>query len=324
MGIELRRPLTICAVAFLAALVWMPAIGSTHLDLGRVWSRQEPEYGLFVFFRLPRVLVSLLAGGCLAFSGALFQTMLRDALATPYTLGVSSGAALGAVAMLTLNLPGLWAGAFAGAGAVLALVLGIATEGRRVSSFTLLLAGVAINSLCGSIILFLHYTAGSLAQSFSISRWLMGGIEPLDYGPLALFAVVALSACLVVTAYARQWNSLAFGEEWAAARGVDAQRLVLIGYVAGSLLTGLITAITGPIGFVGLIVPHALRLCWGPDLRVILPCSFLVGGAFLAVCDTAARTVLAPAEMPVGVITALLGAPFFIWLLRNRRKTFWL
>jgi iron complex transport system permease protein len=220
-------------------------------------------------------------------------------------------------------LPAVWLAAFSGAALTLLLVLGVASEGRRMSSFTLLLAGVTINSMCLAMILFLHNLA-SFQQSFSISRWLMGGIDSIDYATVGWLSAVSLPAAAVIVWNARQWNLLAVGEEWAAARGVNTSRLMLTGYLTGSLLTGAVTALTGPIGFVGLIVPHALRLRLGADHRVLLPCSFFVGAAFLAVCDARARTVIAPAEIPVGVITALCGGPFFIWLLRTRKRSLWI
>jgi iron complex transport system permease protein len=264
------------------------------------------------------VLLALLAGGALGVAGVLFQAMLRDALATPYTLGVSGGASLGAVAAICLgwrevgHLPAIWLASFAGAALVLFLVMGVATEGRRMSSFTLLLAGVSINTICLAAILFLQYIA-SFGQTFAIVRWLMGGIDAVDYSTLAWFAAAVLPAVGLIFLRARDWNLMAVGEDWAAARGVAVSRLMLSGYVLG-----------GPIGFVGLIVPHALRLKLGADHRLLLPCSFFTGAAFLAICDTVARTVLAPTEIPVGVVTALLGGPFFIWLLRSKRRSLWL
>ncbi|MEZ5401310.1 MAG: iron ABC transporter permease [Bryobacteraceae bacterium] len=321
--------LTASAVFALAAAAIAVAAGSSRLDFAAAFAGQTPHYEVLVQFRLPRVLLALLAGGGLALSGALFQALLRDALATPYTTGVSSGAALGAVVMITLGwteiagFPAIWIGAFAGAAAMLAIVTAIASDGRRVSSSTLLLAGVALNSICGSLILFLHSLA-SLSQSFSIARWLMGGLEPVAYPTLAIVAALAAAACGAVVMQGRDWNAIAAGEEWAAARGVDVRRLTITGFLSASFLTGLITAFTGPIGFIGLIVPHALRLLLDPDHRLLLPCSFLAGAGFLALADTFARVVVAPAELPVGVVTALLGGPFFIWLLRSRRKRFWL
>jgi iron complex transport system permease protein len=202
-------------------------------------------------------------------------------------------------------------------------VLGIAWEGRRLSSFTLLLAGVTMNSMSFAIILFIHNLA-NFSQSFAITRWLMGGIDAVEYSTLGWLAAAVIPVSLLLVATAPQWNLMAVGEDWAASRGVPTNRYLVMGYVGGAILTGLATALTGPIGFVGLIVPHALRLRLGADHRILLPCSFLLGAAFLAVCDTLSRTVLAPTEVPVGVITALCGGPFFIWLLRSKRRSLWM
>jgi iron complex transport system permease protein len=191
------------------------------------------------------------------------------------------------------------------------------------SSFTLLLAGVTVNSICLASILFLQYVA-DFGQSFAIVRWLLGGIDAVEYRTLAWLAAGVVPYAAYLTWKARDWNLLSVGEDWAASRGVSTQRLMLTGYLAGSLVAGTVTSLTGPIGFVGLIVPHALRLRLGADHRVLMPCAFLLGGAFLASSDPLARTVRAPTEIPVGVITALMGGPFFIWLLRSRRRSLWL
>jgi iron complex transport system permease protein len=328
-----RRRFWIAVLATAAAAVLVlciaPLIGSTHIDYSRALAGLSPDREILFYTRLPRVLLALLAGGALAVAGVLFQAMLRDALATPYTLGVSSGASLGAVAAICFgwreagHLPAIWLAAFAGAALVLFLVMGIASEGRRMSSFTLLLAGVSTNTICLAAILFLQYIA-NFGQTFAIVRWMMGGIDAVDYSTLAWFAAAVLPAVALICLRARDWNLMAVGEDWAAARGVAVSRLMLSGYVLGSFLAGSVTALAGPIGFVGLIVPHALRLKLGADHRVLLPCSFFTGAAFLAVCDTVARTALAPTEIPVGVVTALLGGPFFIWLLRSKRRSLWL
>ena len=180
-----------------------------------------------------------------------------------------------------------------------------------------------MNSMTFAVILFLHNLA-SFSQSFAISRWLMGGIDAVEYTTLAWLATVIVGAAAVVIWQAPRWNLLAVGEDWADSKGISSARLTTLGYVAGSVLTGLVTSLTGPIGFIGLIVPHALRLKLGADHRMLLPCSFLLGGAFLCVCDTLARTMLAPTEIPVGVLTALCGGPFFLWLLRSRRRSLWM
>ncbi|MGD0200349.1 MAG: iron ABC transporter permease [Bryobacteraceae bacterium] len=319
----------ISAAVAAAALCLTPLIGSTTIDYSRAWAGLSPDHEILFDARLPRVLLALLAGGALGVAGVLFQALLRDALATPYTLGVSSGASLGAVVAICLgwrqagHLPAIWVAAFTGAALVLLLVLAIASEGRRMSSFTLLLAGVSINAICLAAILFLQYLA-SFGQTFAIVRWLMGGIDAVAYSTLAWFAALVLPALVLIFLHARDWNLMAVGEDWAAARGVAVSRLMLTGYLLGSFIAGSVTALTGPIGFVGLIVPHALRLRLGADHRVLIPCSFFIGAAFLAVCDTIARTALAPTEIPVGVVTALLGGPFFIWLLRSKRRSLWL
>jgi iron complex transport system permease protein len=318
-----------CVLFLLAMLATMPLIGSTRLEFGRVLAGLSPDSEIFFHARLSRVLLAGLAGGSLALAGVIFQALLRDSLATPFTLGVSSGAALGAVASICFGwrsiagLPALWVAALIGAALTMALVMMISSEGRRISSFTLLLAGVTINSMCMALILFLHYFA-DFGRSFAIVRWLMGGIDAVEYPALAGVAAALLPMLAVAMIRAPDLNLLAVGEEWAASRGVSIQRTMLLAYLLGSFLTGSVTALTGPIAFVGLIVPHALRLAVGADHRVLIPCSFLVGAGFLAMCDTLARTVLAPTEIPVGVVTSLLGGPFFIWLLKTRRRSLWL
>jgi iron complex transport system permease protein len=334
MGIDPLTPgraariLTVTALFALVVLVLTPLAGPVRIDLAKAWRGEFPDAQMFFAVRWPRTLLAMLSGGALALAGVLFQALLRDPLASPFTLGVSSGASLGAVLMIVLGvhsllgLPALWAGAAAGAMAVLAVVITVAAEGRRVSSFTLLLAGVAVNSIASSLIMLLHNLA-SVGQSFAIVHWLMGNIDPVPAPVLTGLALVVLPVSAAACALGRHWNLLAVGEEWAAARGASPQRLLLAGYLAGSLLAAAVTAVTGPIGFVGLVVPHALRLLIGSDHRVLLPASFLAGGAFLALCDTAARTLLS-VELPVSVVTALVGGPVFILLLRGRRRSLWM
>ncbi len=317
------RPLWISLAALIVVAFAAPLIGSTHVDLKRAFAHVSPDYDIFFFARLPRVLLSLLAGAALSITGVLFQCMLRDPLAEPYTLGVSAGASVGAVLGICFGFRWIGLLSLAGAALVLSVVLAIALQGRRLSSFTLLLSGVTMNSMALAFIMFLNSIA-SFSQSFAIARWLMGGIDAVEYSTIAWLAMVVVPVSMVVTLRARQWNLLSVGEEWAASRGVSTGALTVFGYVAGSVLTGLITSLTGPIGFVGLIVPHALRMRFGADHRTLLPASFLAGAAFLCVCDTLSRTVIAPTEIPVGVITALAGGPFFIWLLRSRRRSLWL
>lgn len=309
--------LAICAALAIASALTLPLIGSANISYSKAWAGVLPDASILFEVRLPRVLLSMLAGGALAISGVVFQALLRDALATPYTLGVSSGASLGAVAAICAGASSVWMFSIVGAAVTLFLVLGVAMTQRGLSPFTLLLAGVTINSICMAAIIFLHSFA-TFGQSFAISRWLMGGVEAVSRPALMWLTVCVAPLVVYCCAKARDWNLLAVGDEWAAARGVNTSRMLMSGYVIGSVLTGAVTALTGPIGFVGLIVPHALRLAWGADHRLIAPASFLLGAAFLAICDTISRVALAPAEIPVGVITAMLGGPFFIWILRTR------
>jgi iron complex transport system permease protein len=326
-GLGKRRYWTaigLSAALALAVLLLTPLVGSTKVDFGRVLAGQSPDYQVMVMLRVPRVLLAMIAGGALALTGTVFQSLLRDALADPYTLGVSSGASLGAVTAICFGWQQLtvWTSAVCGAGVVMVLVLGIAGIGQRTSSLTLLLAGIAINSICSALILFVHSIAG-FSQSFSIVRWLMGGISPPEYSTLGWLLLVIAPAVAVVIWRGAAWNLMTVGEEWAAARGVSVKLMLLTGYIAASVLTASVTALTGPIGFVGLIVPHALRMRVGADHRLLLPCSFLLGAAFLALCDALARVVLPPVDIPVSIITSLLGGPFFIWLLRTRWKSAW-
>jgi iron complex transport system permease protein len=315
-----RRVYTVIALSFAGALLSaaiLPLLGSVQLSYARAFDGLSPDHEILFQVRLPRVLLAMLAGGALALAGVLFQALLRDVLATPYTLGVSAGASLGAVIAICAGVSAVWLSSLAGAFVTLLLVLGVAAKRTRLSPFTLLLSGITINSICMAAILLLHNVA-TFGQSIAITRWLMGGIEIAEYATIAWLAAGLLAAASFCFVKSRDWNLLAVGEEWAAVRGVQTSRLLLSGYLVGSFLTGAVTSLTGPIGFVGLIVPHALRMTVGADHRLLVPASFLIGSAFLAVCDTISRIVLAPAEVPVGVITAMLGGPFFIWILRTR------
>jgi len=304
-----RRWVWIFAATFCVAAMLLPFAGPFGLDLGRVRARQEPDWSILVRLRVSRTLLGLLAGGALALAGALFQAMLRDALATPYTLGISAGASLGAVIAIWLGvqqiagLPAVWVAALAGAAIVLALVAGAALQQRSVSSFSLLLTGLAVNSMCSALIIVI-YGLVSPSKSFSISRWLIGSIDSVDYAALAGFAAVVVAAGGVVTAQARSWNLMSVDPSWAATHGAHVTRLTLSGYGAGSVLTAATVALTGPIGFVGLIVPHMIRTRIGADHRVLMPCAFLGGGVLLAGCDAIGRVIVAPSEVPAQPGTA--------------------
>ncbi len=310
------------ALLFVAAALLLPFVGPSAIDLSRVWQRQEPDWSILTNLRLSRTLLGLFAGGALALAGSLFQSMLRDALATPYTLGVSTGASLGAVIAIAFDwhtvagVLGIWAGALVGAGLILFVVMGAATRGGQLSSSTLLLAGIAINSVCTALILLVHGLTG-MSQSFAISRWLIGGLDAIERPTLLVYMLVVIGTGLIVVRQGRQWNLLAVGEAWAATRGAQVKRALFQGYIAGSILAATTVALTGPIGFVGLVVPHILRGRLGGDDRLLMPCAFLLGGVLLAVCDALGRVLLAPAEIPAGAITACIGGPYLIWVIRR-------
>ena len=313
----------------LLVLAIAPWVGSTGISWHNVLAGRSPDREIFIVARLPRILFGAIAGGALAVAGVLFQAILRNSLATPFTLGISAGSSFGAVVAIWLGLDVVVAGvgfvslaAFAGAFLTILLVFFVARSGNALPAFTLLLAGVTLNFIFGALIMFIHYAA-NFSQSYMMTRWMMGSLDTADMRSVLRTTPLVIGCVAALIWMAPQLNPLAGGEDWAAARGVDVRRLKNISYFVGSILTGAVTAFSGPIGFVGLIVPHTIRLISGPDHRILVPASFFLGSAFLVLCDTAARTILAPTEVPVGVITALLGGPFFIVLLKRKRAELW-
>src|SRR5712692_5008654 len=275
--------------------------------------------------RLPRVLLAFLVGASLAAVGVALQALLRNPLADPYILGISSGAALGAALALQFGLT--WAvGGFSGeqvsAFIVAALTIGviyrIAIADGRIPVQTLLLAGVIINAILSALILFITSLADS-TSAFRLFFWLMGSLATLGYGGLGALAVSVALGVGLLCGQARNLNLLSLGEDPAQGLGLDVERVKRVIFLTTALLTGVAVAVSGLIGFVGMIVPHAVRMVLGPDHRLLLPAAALVGGTFLVIADTVARSLLAPTELPVGVITALCGGPFFIYLLVRHR-----
>jgi iron complex transport system permease protein len=267
--------------------------------------------------RLPRIVLAAVVGFSLASAGAVMQGFFRNPMADPSIIGVSSGAAAGAVAFIVfpLSVPfGLQGMAFGGALAAAFLVYLIATEGGRTPVATLLLAGIAIQTFLGAVISFILLQAGWQLQE--AVYWLMGHLQASTWEEVSATLPVALLAFAVLAAYARDLNVLLLGEADARSLGIEVERTKRILLGIASVITAGAVAVAGVIGFVGLIVPHVMRLLVGPDHRILLPTSALAGAVFLVLADTAART--GPAELPVGIVTAALGAPFFIYLLRRR------
>jgi iron complex transport system permease protein len=317
------------AVLGLAVLV-APEFGSADASLWRVitGTAGPDERTIVLSLRLPRAILAALAGGTLAACGASMQAILGNPLASPYTLGLAGGASFAAVLTMKLGLGiGFLGGAavpvaaFLGALVAAATVWALARLGRRghMTPEGLLLAGVTLGFIASAGVLVVQYVSEPLDIARMV-RWMMGGLGVVGYGVILAMAPVLLPGLALLFMQVGKLNQIAFSEEFAASRGVDVRRVRLVVLFGTALATGAVVAAAGPIAFVGLIVPHAVRFLGGPDHRSLLPCSFLCGGAFLVVCDTVARSVTPPSEIPVGVLTALLGGPFFLWMLATRRR----
>ena len=333
MSIGRRIALTwlLFGVAAVVACLLAPLVGSTPISLRRVFDSSVPfadnaDAQIFFVARLPRVLAGALVGASLAASGVVLQALLRNPLATPFTLGVSAGAALGAMLALTFNLSSGIAGfsavpiaSFAGSLGAVAIVYGLARARRRgLSTNVLLLAGVTLNSFFSALILFVQFLS-DFTQTFRTVRWLMGDLDVSSYTPLvAALPPIGLSFAAFAV-LPRRMNLLSISDESAASRGVDVHHTQRLAFLSASLATGAAVSLGGPVGFIGIVVPHLIRLMVGADHRLVLPASAFGGAAFLVACDTVSRTALSPLEIPVGVVTAIIGGPFFLWLLiRNR------
>jgi iron complex transport system permease protein len=328
-SIRVRLALTLGGFGALAAaaVVLAPLVGSTDISLWRVLDRSIPfeqnvDAQIFFVARLPRVFAAALVGAGLASAGVVFQALLRNPLATPFTLGVSAGASLGAMLAITFGaslavVPFALVpiASFAGASAAAGLVYWLATPYRRVmSTSVLLLAGVTLNSFFSALIMFVQYMA-DFAQLYRAVRWVMGDLDVGRFEPIVAALPPLVIAFAVFAMLPGALNLLSVGAEAAATRGVDVRRAQRLAFFSASLATSAAVSLAGPIGFVGIVVPHLVRLLVGADHRIVLPASMLFGAAFLVACDVVARTLLAPIEIPVGVVTAVIGGPFFLWLL---------
>ncbi|NLV45635.1 MAG: iron ABC transporter permease [Candidatus Hydrogenedentes bacterium] len=321
-----KRMLLILGLLALLTLAAAPFIGITPVSLDDVLHPSGGSTGAVVFWhiRVPRALTAFLAGSGLALGGMAFQALFRNPLATPFTLGVSGGAAFGAALYMRLGLAfallgipgGTWA-AFAGAALVIGLVYALTRARGGFATPTLLLAGVALSFFLSSMILALQYSA-SLHDSFRLVRWLMGGLGMVGYDAVLNLLPLVVTGAIILLMLTNELNLLSVGEDLAASRGLDVPRTKKLLFFAVSFMVGGIVAVCGPIGFVGMMAPHICRLLAGSDHRNLFPATLLFGGMFLTACDVVARVLFAPAEIPVGVITAMIGGPFFLYLLLRR------
>ncbi len=332
MTLQRRFVRTVAGFGALTAITLLvaPLVGPTSVNLRRVFDFSIPfadnvDAQIFFVARLPRTLAGACVGALFASAGVVLQGLLRNPLATPFTLGVSTGAALGAILAITFNLSLAFMGisavpiaAFAGSLMAVGIVYALAQARHRgLSTTVLLLAGVTMNAFFSAMILFVQYFA-SFADTYRTLRWLMGDLDVASYQPV-LAALPTMAVAFAVFAWlARPLNLLSLGADSAESRGLDVARAQRAAFLSASLATGAAVSVGGPIGFVGIIIPHLVRLLVGPDHRLVLPASALFGAAFLVGCDLVARTILAPVELPVGIITALIGGPFFLWLLIRR------
>jgi len=329
--------ITLCLAALAAVMCLCALMGSQKVSLKKVFAGpggspgENVDYEILLGVRLPRVVLAALVGAALASAGVVLQAILRNPLADPYILGISSGAGLGAIIVVLSGVTWtFWGGSpiavFAFAGAIITVwlvwLVGRATGKSQITN--LLLAGVVINAFLSAVIMFLT----SIARSDQVSStifWLMGNITEKDLSVLGVSAGCILAGIIGLFGVAYRLNILSLGEQEAKGLGVNTAKTRIVAFTLAAFITAVAVSLSGLVGFVGLIVPHGVRLVCGPDHRQLLPISAIVGAAFLVAADTLARTIVAPAQLPVGVITAIAGGPFFLFLLaRYSKKVSWL
>ena len=312
----------------LAALVAVSiglAVGPAELSLAIVWQAllgrgDQTAVAIVTDLRLPRVLLAFLVGGSLAVTGAALQALVRNPLADPYLLGLSGGAGLGAVAAIVLHVGGAWAVPVAALiGALLAVVLVYRlaiVSGSVLDPRVLLLGGVVVGAFAASV-MGAVIALSPAPEVRNALLWLLGGFDAASWQALAIFAAYAAVPLVLIYRQSRPLDLLALGEEPAGFLGADVERLKRVLYIAASLLTAAAVSVSGIIGFVGLVIPHAIRLLWGHLHQSLLPAAFLLGGVLLVSADAVARTAFAPLTLPVGVVTAIIGVPVFVVLVRR-------
>lgn len=305
----------------IASILWRRLAGATS-------AAQWPATWETIVFeiRLPRVILAALVGAALSQAGAVYQGLFRNPLADPYLIGVSAGAGLGATTAIALALPVRWGGlsaislfAFVGALVATLLVYAVSRVGGRSSTVTLILAGVAAGAFLSAITTFVMFRARDAFRTIHALSWMMGSFALAGWPKVRLMAPVLVVGGAVLWTYAYQLNVLQLSDDQAHQLGVPVERTRVILIVVATLVTSVAVSVSGVVGFVGLIVPHAVRLVWGPDHRFLIPMGALCGAVFMVLADGAARSLISPTELPVGVVTAFCGAPFFLYLLRSSR-----
>jgi len=320
------RTLLIIFIVLSAVIIICPMLGGIFTGWNLLFNTNSNDIAREVFIRtrLPRLLLALVAGAALECSGAVYQSVFRNSLATPFTLGTASGGAFGAVLAIklgfdfsVLGFSSVTVSAFLGSLLSLSIVYLLGRHRGGVTTSTMLLSGVTVGFFFSAITMFLHYIMDP-SQSYRVVQWTMGSLDITEYGPILRIAPVVLICLFVLFTMGGQYNQLCLGDEIARSRGVQVERVKNLSFLVTSILVGASVSVAGPIVFVGLIIPHTLRLLIGSDYRILLPATALGGGGFLVLCDTIARLAISPAEIPVGVITAMLGGPFFLFILLRK------
>jgi iron complex transport system permease protein len=333
---EIKNPLTLrkvvavsllMGICLLLVMVVSLVLGTAEISLRQIGAfftggldRSDPAWLIIYKIRIPRILLAGLVGFSLSLSGVVFQAMLRNPLADPFILGISSGGAFGAVLGIVFGFSfslGVPVMSFASALLAIYLLMRLGARQMGMESTTILLTGVIMNAFYTSLIMFFISTSSD-ARLHTMLFWLYGDLSQSRFGPLMIAAPVVLAAFFILYGYSRHLNLITSGEETALQLGVDVARAKMVCLLVVSLVIGLIVSLSGLIGFVGLVVPHLVRMAFGSDHRLLIPAASLGGAIFLIAADTLARTIISPNELPVGVITAFLGAPFFIYLLKTR------
>jgi iron complex transport system permease protein len=282
----------------------------------------EENRTILLSIRLPRILLAIIVGGGLSVAGVVFQALLRNPLAEPFILGVSSGGTLGAVIAITfgigLSIVTIPAFAFAGSLIVMLVVYSVSERYGRLEPTTLLLVGIMTGAFFNALILLMIALKHQEARGALL--WLMGNLASAELNSLLIVAPFVLAAVVIIFLYSRNYNLIAIGEETAANLGLEVEKFKRISYLLASMITGLVVSVSGVIGFVGLLVPHICRMMFGSDHRLVVPVSFFMGAIFLVAVDMIARTIISPAEIPVGAVTAVVGAPLFVWMLRRSAR----
>ncbi|NIP37674.1 MAG: iron ABC transporter permease [Candidatus Dadabacteria bacterium] len=317
----------ILIILWVAAVIFGISTGTFDLSIFKDYeSLTEVDKKVLFGIRLPRILLASIAGGTLAVCGAALQAMFRNPLASPFTLGVSGGASLGALIAIRLGLAHSILGfslisvfSFVFSILTILFVYSVSKVNGVIATGRLLLAGVVMNFLFSAFILFIQFFS-KFTESLHTLKWIMGSLDIIGFSLVWKTAMLAVPACLILISMTKDMNIYSLGNDVASSLGVNIKRMEMKIYFATSLAAAAVISVTGPIGFVGLFIPHIIRMIIGVDNRILVLCSFLLGASFLTITDTISRTIRSPVEIPVGIVTAFIGGIFFLWLLVKSKK----